>query len=281
MHPSEAWHRYFLGNEARPLAAAGDVSGVALDLRAALVRSLGRFYLGESSEGRIASEVRRSSDPALDAPLRAAIGLYIREEGRHARELAGAIRALGGALPQRHWSEALFRRGRRVFGLRTKMLTLGAAEVVGIVFYALLSERVPSLAALAATIVRDEERHIELQAYFFARVLSTPSGAPRLRAAAALAGYGAVFACGTLVFLADHRSLLRLLDLSDREVVTRCLRVAKASVLRCVHERARAERSSCASRRDELEADGIPDGDAARAASRSRAARDLTTRTWS
>src|SRR5580658_1683649 len=131
MRTSAEWLEYFRGNQHRLPPTLGE-GAAAIDpaLRAALVRSLGRFYLGETGEGRIAQEARQSRDPALDDAMCECVTLYVREEGRHARALAATIEALGAPLPKRHYTEVLFRRARRLLGLRTKMMTIAAAEIV-------------------------------------------------------------------------------------------------------------------------------------------------------
>jgi len=209
-------------------------------LRAALVRSLGRFYLGESSEGRIAKEAASSSDPAFDDAMRESIALYIREEGRHAREIASALRALGAPLPTRHWSESLFRRGRRLLGLRTKMMVIGAAEVVGVVYYRLLAERVPPLAEMANAIARDEERHLEFQAEYFARVLRRSSASGN---AVAAAGFAGIVSCAVATFVVDHAPLLAELGVARAEIARRCTEIAWRSVHSCAQKRQSARRA--------------------------------------
>jgi hypothetical protein len=230
MGQTEAWQYYFERNRDRPSPALGSLEGVGPPLRAALIRSLGRFYLGESSEGRIANEAARSDDPALDAATRASIALYVREEGRHARELAVALRTFGAPLPRRHWSESLFRRGRRLLGLRTKMMVIAAAEVVGVVFYDLLAERVAPLAPMAKAIAADETRHLEFQVDYFGRA---HSAAVDGGGALAAIGFFAIVSCAVAVFVIDHAPLLAALDVSRGEIGRRCANVAGASFAAC------------------------------------------------
>ncbi|MGO8999082.1 MAG: hypothetical protein ACLQVI_37620 [Polyangiaceae bacterium] len=238
--PTEAWRRYFEENRDRPSPPVGSMAELDAPLRAALVRSLGRFYLGESSEGRIAKEAAQSCDPALDGAMRESIGLYIREEGRHAREIASALRALGAPLPTRHWSESLFRRGRRLLGLRTKMMVIGAAEVVGVVYYGLLAERIPPLAAMARTIARDEEKHLEFQAEYFARVLRGSGVAGVAGCALAAAGFATIVSCAVTTFAVDHAPLLAQLSVSRVEIARRCTAVAERAAEACAEKRAGA-----------------------------------------
>jgi rubrerythrin len=142
-------------------------------LRAPLAVSLGRFQLGESAGGRIHEEMNDHPDPALDPKTRRSIQLYIEEEWRHARELAMVITALGGELQRAHWTNGAFTACRRVLGLRTKMLTLAIAEVVGIVYYRALARGLgsPALATSLERIADEESEHLDFQAAFFAHAL--------------------------------------------------------------------------------------------------------------
>lgn len=223
---SKLWLEYFRRNRHRPEVSVPERIGfVDPQLHAALLRSLQRFQIGETGEGRIVHEVARSRDPAIDDDTREAVALYIREEGRHARELSRLIAALGGRALSRDTTEIAFRWLRRALGVRTKMLTLCAAEVVGAVFYELVAERVasPPVAAVAERIALDEAAHLDFQAAFFAEVLTRT--APELRAA-----YGALLAatfvailtaaCGAVAV--DQRQLFAVIGVTPRELARRC-----------------------------------------------------------
>jgi hypothetical protein len=229
MRQSAAWQRYFERNRDRDSPGVGSMDALSPPVRAALIRSLGRFYLGASSEGRLAKEAEASDDPALDDAMRASIALYVREEGRHARELAGALRALGAPLPRRHWSESLFRRGRRLLGLRTKMMVIVAAEIVGVVFYRLLADHVPPVARMARAIARDEERHLEFQIDYFSRVLGRNLATRLAGGALATTGLFALVCCAVSVFVVDHAPLLAALGVRRSEIVRRCAAITSRS----------------------------------------------------
>ncbi|WP_157138875.1 hypothetical protein [Asticcacaulis biprosthecium] len=77
------------------------------------MRALQCFQLEESGEGRVAGEAPRSSDPALDDALKTSVMLYVREEGRHARELARLLRAMDEPIIRKYMSEQLFEHSRR------------------------------------------------------------------------------------------------------------------------------------------------------------------------
>jgi hypothetical protein len=135
-----AWRAHFEDNARRPLPAAAD-GAVPAGWREALAGSLARFQLGEAGEGRVAKEIDRVVMHGVDADYRASLKLFVKEEGRHARILAGMVRGLGGSLLRQSWSERLFVRGRRLLGLRVKLLVLLVAEVVGLGFYTALARR--------------------------------------------------------------------------------------------------------------------------------------------
>jgi hypothetical protein len=234
MRTSAEWLEYFRGNQHRLPPTLGEGAG-AIDpaLRAALVRSLGRFYLGETGEGRIAQEARQSDDPALDDAMCECITLYVREEGRHARALAATLEALGAPLPKRHYTEAIFRRGRRLLGLRTKMMTIAAAEIVGLAYYGLLAERVPPLAPVVRAIARDEKQHLAFQAEYFARLITRGRGDAGVRGAVVGAGYGAIVSCAIATVVIDHAPLLDALRVPRAELAARCGEEAMRGAAAC------------------------------------------------
>ena len=227
---SSAWRRVFERNALRTARLAGDdAAALPVELRAPLGRSLGRFFLGESGEGRIVAEARATRDPAFDADTVESVRLYIAEEWRHAREVASVLAAIGTRPPAHTPSEVIFRRGRRLLGLRLKMLTIGAAEVTGIVYYAVLAERVPaaSVRALARQISDEEERHLRFQRDFFARAIREHARGPRAIEAAVTAGlFVAIAGAGAAIVAAEHGPLLARLGVSRGSFLARCARVA-------------------------------------------------------
>ncbi len=207
------WLAYFEGNSRQDCAPAPSLATeLPRDVHAALAESLGRFQLGESAGGKIHEDIATLRDDALDAPTRSAVQLYIEEEWRHARELAQLIEALGGELQHAHWTNGAFTACRRLLGLRTKMMTLAIAEVVGIVYYRALAAGLgsPALATSLLRIADEEARHLDFQAAFFARAVSV---APRALRAPYRLGLRAlmlsVLAAACAVLLLDHGALLR------------------------------------------------------------------------
>ena len=207
------WLSYFEGNARDDRAPRPSLcTEVPAELRQALATSLGRFQLGESAGGRIHEEIASHPDAALDAPTRRSVQLYIEEEWRHSRELAQVIQALGGQLQSAHWTNGAFTACRRILGLRTKMMTLAIAEVIGIVYYRALARGVgsPALAESLRRIANEEAQHLDFQAAFFDHAISLR--APLLRTPyrwLLRSLMFAIFGAGLLVLLVDHGRVLR------------------------------------------------------------------------
>lgn len=232
------WRTHFERNAARPLPTV-TADGVPAGWRAPLARSLAIFQVGEGGEGRVAREIDRVTLPGVDDDYRAALRLFVKEEGRHARILAGMVRALGGALRRSDWTERLFVRGRRLLGLRLKLLVLLAAEVIGLGFYGLLSDRLGAcpIGQALRDIAADEAAHLEFHCEFFRHQTAS---APR-RLLFVLAWWSlALAACGLV--LLTHRPTLRVLEIrgAPRRMLA-LVRDVHRRVLASAHDRVRAD----------------------------------------
>ena len=215
------WRSYFEMNARRALPEAPrDIDRIPPGWRAPLCASLARFQLGEGGEGRIAREIERAQMARIDEDYRAALKLFVKEEGRHARILAGMVRALGGELLGKSWSERLFVAGRRALGLRLKLLVLLVAEVVGLGFYALLAERLGgcSLGASLREIAEDEAQHLEFHADFFRTQVR--GGATRWLFRGC---WWTVAGLACAVLMVDHRGTLAALEIPRRRAARRLL----------------------------------------------------------
>jgi hypothetical protein len=218
------WLGYFEGNTRDDRAPASSLKDeVPAELRSSLAISLGRFQLGESAGGRIHEEITTHPDAVLDAPTRRSVQLYIEEEWRHSRELAMMIRALGGQTQAAHWTNGAFTACRRILGLRTKMMTLAIAEVIGIVYYRALASGIgsPALAESLRRIANEESQHLDFQAAFFdhAILLAPAPLQPPYRWL--LRGLMlAIFGAALLVLLVDHGRILRRAGASTNGLLT-------------------------------------------------------------
>ena len=218
------WLGYFEGNARRDCAPAATLRAeVPRVVCKPLSLSLGRFQLGESAGGKIHEEIATHPDRALDDGTRRAVQLYIEEEWRHARELALIIEALGGQLQTAHWTNGAFTACRRILGLRTKMMTLAIAEVIGIVYYRALASGVgsPALAVSLRRIANEESRHLDFQAAFFEhaiRLVPAWRRTPYRRLLQAM--MLAILAAALLVLWLDHGRILRQAKADVRSVVS-------------------------------------------------------------
>jgi hypothetical protein len=197
--------------------------------RTPVVRLLQCFQLGESSEGRVVGEARRTADPAFDEALKEATALYVREEGRHAAILAQLLAGLGAPTRKRATAEVFFRRGRRLLGLRTKMLVIAAAEVVGVAIYTRIRDGVASPVIASATddILRDELDHLDFQSLLWSRILWTFGPVSRIAALAIGLAFAAVLAAATLMVIVQHHAALRQLGTEPSAFARECLRIAR------------------------------------------------------
>lgn len=187
-------------------------------LPASLARSLAIFQLGESGGGTVTRQARNSRLPHLDRHYGEAVDLFVSEEHRHADILATCVRLLGGKLIRSNWTARLFVFGRRLIGLRLKMLVLLAAEVVGLVYYELLAAKLPrcSLRDRLLEIAEDERAHL----YFHCDFLRTQTPGRMQRLIFKLVWRSVIGAASYVVAL-DHRHTIRDLEIGTETVLLR------------------------------------------------------------
>jgi hypothetical protein len=222
-----AWRRHYEDNHRRPLPVVVDAALGLTDVqRDALTLTLARFQLGETGEGRIGHEINAFHHPAIDDDYREALRGFVREEGRHAAILGRCVKALGGAPLASTWTELLFRRGRRLVGVRTKLVVLLSAEVIAVGFYGALVDRLPPgpLKDALGQIVGDEAGHLAFHVDFFRAICSGP-----VERAAFLAAWQVIANAACATVLVDHRATLRAFDV-DLVEMTRVLRGHVADV---------------------------------------------------
>ena len=138
----KAWCRLFQSRRNRKLPRLEGGTDYA-DLPRSVARSLAIFQLGESGGGTIVEQARNSRLAGIDADYVDALAMFVDEEHRHANILAMCVRLMKGELIRENWTARLFVFGRRLIGLRLKVMVLLAAEVVGICYYSLIGDRLP------------------------------------------------------------------------------------------------------------------------------------------
>ncbi|PJZ58517.1 sugar transferase [Leptospira barantonii] len=209
----KTWRDHFRKNEHRPLPK---IVSEVLELRpnemSSIAYSLAIFQLGESGEGRIAKEIDKTILFGIDDFYREALKLFVKEEGRHARILGECVRALKGELIESNWTERLFHFGRRLLGVRLKLMVLLAAEVVGICFYRKIAEKIPNgfVKSALLEVVKDEEKHLKFHGDFFRVRVKTFLSKILFRI---LWRTISIAACITVIL--DHRKTFRILGISN------------------------------------------------------------------
>src|SRR5690349_23379811 len=108
------WLDYFERNRAnRPPVPWEKGIDTEPHLRAPLIRSLQKFQIGESGEGR---RLRRHAAATGNRSYAAAIDLFIKEEQTHAALMARILGMLGAPLLKNDWSHNCFSFMRHLFG---------------------------------------------------------------------------------------------------------------------------------------------------------------------
>jgi hypothetical protein len=219
MNTFDTWIREF-GTERERRRAEGDPDWAqGARLPAAVWRSVQRFQVGEDGEG---AGLTGKADKAADTAYAAAARLFVAEEQNHARLLGHLLAAGGVSLLGSHWSDTVFVRLRRLFGLRLELLVLMIAEVIALRYYRALRDGAgdPLVTEVAARILADEERHVP---FHCARLRQESLGA------LPLAGWR-VLLCAVTAFVAvDHGPALRCLGVRRMRFIADVMRTPAAT----------------------------------------------------
>jgi hypothetical protein len=191
--------------------------------RSLIARSIATFQLGEQSGGATLQRAAERFAHANRQPsLARIVQLFIAEEQHHAALLRDFMDDHGIALRERDWTDAVFRRLRRLAGLELYLYVLTTAELIGILYYRALEtvtgcER---LRLLCRTLVCEELAHVGFESH----LLIT------LRARRPLAMRGAlrlahrIFLSGTAsVVWLTQRAILQRAGYNRRRFLRACL----------------------------------------------------------
>jgi hypothetical protein len=201
------WLNYFQHNRTHRRAVPWEQSLeiAAPSLRAALIRSLRKFQIGESGEGR---HLRKKAANSGDPHYQAAIDLFIKEEQEHARLMAGILHKLNAPLLHAHWSDGCFILLRRLFGLHHELLVLLMPEMIAKRYFRALRDGFehPTLRTVFDQILSDEEGHLAFHVDYLQRAFASAS----LPGRAVVRGlWRAVFRLACLVVIVDHHPILK------------------------------------------------------------------------
>jgi len=213
----ETWAKFFVKRSNRALPALEQDQDYSA-LPDSLARSLAIFQLGESGGGAIIKQSLHNNLDGIDEYYAAAMALFVEEEHRHANILAMCVRLLGGRLIRSNWTARLFVFGRRLIGLRLKVVVLLAAEVVGICYYHLLAVHLPPsrLRNQILEIVEDERSHL----YFHCDFLRSQTPKQWQKRVFVFV-WRVVMGCAAIAVAIDHRKAIRDLNIGLKKVLVR------------------------------------------------------------
>ena len=216
------WRAFFEARVARPLPPL-DLQTDYSYLPSSLAESLAIFQLGESGGGSVIEQARRSRLPGVDADYAHAVELFVAEEHRHAHLLAMCVRMLGGNLQRSNWTASLFVFGRRLLGLRLKILVLLAAEVAGICYYLGIASalRTSPLKSWLLAIVDDERAHLEFHCRFLRQQITN-----KWQRALFVTAWRSIITVAAIVVMLDHHRAIRDLDLGFGRTWERWMAIA-------------------------------------------------------
>lgn len=210
----QAWLNYFEWNRKHrdpiPWESALQIES---HLRGPLIRSLQKFQIGESGEGR---KLRRHAAATQNQVYAAAIDLFIQEEQEHARLMAEILKRLDAPLLQSHWSDNCFMGMRHLFGLHQELLVLLLPEMIAKIYFRALhnSSHDPILQAVTAQIEHDENGHLAFHIEYLHRAFASMSFSKRIVAQVL---WRSVYRVTCLVVMIDHRDLLQAAGVNLRD----------------------------------------------------------------
>jgi rubrerythrin len=204
------WLNHFEYHAEQPRGARGGTLGALRpEERRLIARSIAIFQLGEQSDGTgLLRAAYRFATAHGDELLPRLTELFIREEQRHARLLREFMDEHGIRARCRHWTDAIFRRVRRLAGFELYLHALVTAELIGNVYYRALESVTgcQRLRVLCRTLIADELAHIGYESEL---ILELRSRKPAALRALIRALHRAFFCCAACAVWISHHAVLR------------------------------------------------------------------------
>jgi hypothetical protein len=225
------WLYYFRENhKVRPTIKLPDGLVVDAALQQPLIRSLQRFQIGETGDGR---HLRSFAVQLCDPTYALCVDMFVKEEQNHAQILAQVISAMNGTLLSWHWSDIAFVWLRRLLGLKTELFILLIAEVIGKCFYKCVADKVDNklLEDVFSLIVLDEIAHLEFHTTFLSDQLRNTSWMFKMMVHYM---WCLLFYTACFIFVLDHRSTLGALGVSNAEFIGKCSTLFQRSAVRAL-----------------------------------------------
>lgn len=218
------WLNHFEYHAEQPRGApGGSLNALRPEERRLIARSIATFQLGEQSDGiGLLRAAYRFAAAHGDELLPRITELFIREEQRHARLLREFMDQHGIRARHRHWSDAVFRRVRRLAGFELYLHVLITAELIGNVYYRALESVTgcQRLRILCRTLLADELAHVGYESELILELRGRKPAALRTLVRLAHRAFFCGAACAVWV---SHRALLRHAGYSAAGFVRACL----------------------------------------------------------
>jgi hypothetical protein len=215
----QTWLNYFEWNRAnRPPVPWENGIHVEPHLRAPLIRSLQKFQLGESGEGR---KLKSHAQKTGAATYAAAIELFIKEEQEHSRLMGKFLQELDAPLIKSDWTDGCFVFMRQLFGLHQELMVLLLPEMIAKRYFHALHDGTndPVLRAVFAQIAQDEDGHLAFHIEYLRRAFEKMSFTKRIFA---LVVWRIIFRVTCVVVMLDHRKVLRAAGMKPRRFWNDC-----------------------------------------------------------
>ena len=205
------WLNYFEHNRANRCAVPWR-DNINLPPRVAgpFVRSLQRFQVGESGEGR---HLRAAANATGERDYIKALDLFIKEEQEHARLMAEILKRLNEPMLTSHWSDGCFILLRRLFRLNEELMVLLTPEIIAKRYFRVAHDAIDdaSVKAVCAQILHDEDGHVAFHVDYLRRAFANYS---IVRRALLRGAWRVLFRLSALVVILDHRSFLNACGVS-------------------------------------------------------------------
>lgn len=182
-------------------------------LREPLIRSLRKFQLGESGDGR---RLCRHAAATGDFVYTAAIDLFIKEEQEHARLMGEILKRLGAPLLKSHWSDNCFVIMRHFFGLNQELMVLLLPEMIAKRYFRALRDGTKDevLRVVFEQIAQDEEGHLAFHVEYLRRAFAGMHFLDRIGTQVI---WRFLFRVTCIAVALDHRGVLAAVGVNPRE----------------------------------------------------------------
>lgn len=218
----QTWLNYFEYNRANRATVPWE-NGINVEphLREPLIRSLQKFQIGESGEGR---KLRRHAAETGDIIYSRAIELFVKEEQEHARLMAEILHRLNAPLLTTDWTDNCFKVMRHLFGLHQELLVLLLPEMIAKCYFRTLRDgtRDPVLRTVFAQILRDEDGHVAFHVDYLRRAFERLSFSQRI---AIQVVWRIVYWVTAMVVIFDHRDVMRACGVTHAQFRRDCGRI--------------------------------------------------------